>query len=103
MQQTIRQDELCYRTAMIPGHWQLLGVLRRGTKILRVAKKFDGVNPVTLTQRLQKLEIERVIRVRDADKISVVYGLTRGRPSFPSLNSWESMQKSFVTELPNWI
>lgn len=63
------------------------GKYRRYCEIQRLA---DNLNPVTLSNRLKKLESAKIIkRVEDTeDKVSVSYGLTKlGRQALPVIDA----------------
>lgn len=68
-------------------------------RFCELQRSLDGLNPVTLTQRLKKLEKEKIIsRMEETvDKISVVYGLTtKGRSILPVIEELEKYANKFL-------
>ncbi len=78
----------------------IIGSLAQGEqRFCELQRSLDGVNPVTLTQRLKKLEIERVISRKEetVDKISVVYGLTqKGKAIVPVIEQLGEYANKFL-------
>lgn len=60
----------------------------RGIRFSELARELPHINPTTLTNRLKKLELQRIIRRQKetVDKLSVVYSLTnKGQEILPIL------------------
>ncbi len=68
-------------------------------RFCELQRSLDGLNPVTLTQRLKKLEKEKIISRKEetVDKISVVYALTtKGRSILPVIEELEKYANKFL-------
>lgn len=68
-------------------------------RFCELQRSLDGLNPVTLTQRLKKLEKEKIVkRIEETvDKISVVYRLTpKGRSILPVIEQLEKYAHKFL-------
>lgn len=83
--------------------WSLL-IIRNlsdgGMRFCGLQRKLDNVNPVTLTNRLKKLEKLRLIEreTETIDRNSVCYSLTRqGKELLPILHSLESYARKYLT------
>lgn len=87
-------SKTCISTLKLLGdYWTLriIDALQAGElRFCEVQRRVDNLNPVTLTDRLKKLEeAELVTRAEDTvDKISVTYRLTeRGTQALPVLDA----------------
>lgn len=89
--------------AVIGDNWTLsiIGNLSRGPlRFCEIERAVTGVNPVTLSNRLKKLEQEKIIirKEETLDKISVTYELTeKGRAILPIIESIEKFANSHLT------
>ncbi len=88
---TINPDKtICIPSVKLLGdYWSLriIDVLSFGEqRFCSIQRELDNVNPATLTSRLKRLELARVIvrREETIDKLSVSYRLTKlGREALP--------------------
>lgn len=75
----------------------IIGVLaNKALRFSEIERQASGICPVTLTDRLKKLEQEKIIKRRKetANKVLVVYELTaKGREILPILNLIETFAK----------
>lgn len=78
----------------------IIDVLSRGEKrFCQLQRDLDNINPVTLTDRLKKLEKEKIIlRYEETvDKLSVVYSLTnKGKGILPILRQIQIFSDKFL-------
>ncbi len=78
----------------------IIGSLVQGEqRFCELQRSLDGVNPVTLTQRLKKLEREKIVSRAEetVDKISVVYGLTqKGKAIVPVIEQLGKYATKFL-------
>ncbi len=91
-------NKSCQATLKLLGdYWTLriIDALQDGElRFCEVQRRVDNLNPVTLTDRLKKLEdAELLVRTEDTvDKVSVTYGLTarghRCRPVIEAINDF---------------
>lgn len=88
--------------AMLGDNWTLsiIGNLSEGPlRFCEIERAVIGINPVTLSGRLKKLEQEKIIarRKETLDKISVTYELTeKGRAILPIISSIEKFADSYL-------
>jgi DNA-binding HxlR family transcriptional regulator len=71
----------------------------RSLRFNELQRALDNINPVTLTDRLKKLEQEKVVvkEKETIDKLSVVYGLTeKGKGILPIVREFEKFAKKFL-------
>jgi DNA-binding HxlR family transcriptional regulator len=93
--------ELNTAIKMLGDTWVLCIVSNLAQKPLRfceLERAIQGVNPVTLTNRLKRLESEKIVskELETVDKLSVVYNLTdKGKAILPIINQIEIYGKKF--------
>ncbi len=71
----------------------------RAKRFCEIEREVTKVNPTTLTNRLKKLESQKIIKRKEetVDKISVVYSLTeKGRAIVPILNEIQSFADRYL-------
>ena len=87
---------------MIGDSWMLsiIGNLSDGPlRFCEIERAVTGINPVTLTSRLKKLEQEKIIirQEETLDKVSVVYELTeKGRGVVPVVTAIGKFAEKYV-------
>ena len=78
----------------------IIDVLSQGEKrFCQLQRDLNGINPVTLTNRLKMLEKENIIERREetVDKLSVVYALTdKGKGILPILRQMQVFANKFL-------
>lgn len=88
--------------ALLGDSWTLaiIGSLaKEEQRFCELQRSLDGLNPVTLTQRLKKLEKEKIVsRIEETvDKISVVYALTpKGKAIVPVIEQLSKYANAFL-------
>lgn len=100
MAKTLLPSHTCTATLKLFGDFwtlRIIETLQLGTlRYCEVQRALENVNPVTLTNRLQKLErVGLVARTEEVvDKISVSYSLTsRGKEALPILTALNAFSK----------
>ena len=89
---------------MIGDSWTLCIVSNLANAPLRfceIERAVAGINPTTLTDRLKKLEAEKMIERKEetVDKLSVVYSLTdKGQGILPILGQIQTFADKFLCE-----
>ena len=79
----------------------LCNLSRNSLRFNEIQRAVQGINPVTLTNRLKKLEQSEIIRREEetVDKISVVYQLTeKGRAILPIIREFQTFAKTYCTK-----
>jgi DNA-binding HxlR family transcriptional regulator len=95
-------EELNSAIKLIGDDWILCIVGSLQAKELRfceLQRAVTGINPVTLTDRLKRLEKENIIRRKEEtlDKLSVVYELTdKGRGILPIITEIDQFAQKFL-------
>lgn len=95
-------NELNSAIKLIGDDWILCIVGSLKAKELRfceLQRAVTGINPVTLTNRLKRLEKEKIIRRKEEtlDKLSVVYELTeKGQGILPIIKEIDQFAKKFL-------
>ncbi|MES2223944.1 MAG: helix-turn-helix domain-containing protein [Patescibacteria group bacterium] len=95
MKRTINKtEEKCTRNLEIFGDfwtlWIIEALSKENLRYCGIQRALQNINPVTLTNRLQKLEkVDIIKRTKDkADKVSVTYSLTLlGKKTLPIINA----------------
>ncbi|MBA3733178.1 helix-turn-helix transcriptional regulator [Patescibacteria group bacterium] len=93
------KTELCVKSLKLMGDFwtlRIIDALKVGdTRFCELQRAVGNVNPVTLTNRLQKLENSKLIKRKALlDNISVIYSLTQlGKESLPILQALNSFAK----------
>lgn len=70
-------------------------------RFAQIERDLEQINPTTLTNRLKKLEEQKIIKRQEetVDKLSVVYSLTdKGRGTLPILKEIRSFADKFLTK-----
>lgn len=86
---------------MLGNTWTLciIGSLAKSNqRFNELQRAIEGINPVTLSDRLKKLEQAGILEREEetVDKLSVVYGLSKkGRSILPVINELETFAKAF--------
>ena len=96
MKKTDTKHKICVKSLKLLGDFWTLRIIdslrERELRFCEVQRSVDNLNPATLTDRLQKLEIAGLLS-RDTDpnnKMSVSYSLTdSGRAALPVLDAVE--------------
>lgn len=68
-------------------------------RFCEIQRAVQGINPVTLTDRLKKLEKEQIVKRKEetVDKLSVVYELTpKGRAILPIITEIGKFAKRYL-------
>lgn len=95
-------DEVNSAINLLGDSWTLsiIGSLAQNDqRFCELQRALSGLNPVTLTTRLKKLEKEKIISRAEetVDKLSVVYSLTsKGKAIVPIINQLESYAQKFL-------
>lgn len=95
-------EKMNYAIELLGDSWTLAiigSLVQSEQRFCELQRSLDGVNPVTLTQRLKKLEKEKIIdRAEETvDKISVVYALTKkGRAIVPIIEQLGKYANKFL-------
>lgn len=77
----------------------IIGILRDGGLRFNEVQRAISINPTTLTDRLQKLEVEGILskEKETLDKMSVVYELTeKGKALLPVLDEIDKFAKKYL-------
>lgn len=97
-QNTIASYDVCMDTLRLIGDVWILAIIVQladaDCRFGELQRQIDGINPVTLTNRLKKLEeAELIIRqINTIDKQSVTYQLTnRGKLVLPVINELKKL------------
>jgi len=107
MKQLKASPNTCTDTLKLLGDFwtlQIIEALASGElRYCEIQRAIDHVNPVTLADRLRKLEHAQLIdrKLETCDKISVSYGLTKlGRESLPVLDALNTFSSKVETYKP---
>ncbi len=99
---SVKENKLCTKTLKLLGDFWTLKIidsLKNGdSRYCEIQRNCDNLNPVTLTNRLQKLESAGLIekKVGTQDKISVTYFLTpKGKSAIPVLDAINNFASKF--------
>ncbi len=99
---SVKDNKVCTETLKLLGDFWTLKILNtlknEDSRYCEIQRQCDNLNPVTLTNRLQKLESAGLIekKVGTQDKISVTYFLThKGKSAIPVLDAINNFASKF--------